>query len=171
MFRCRVGVFGETQQIRALFVYVQSKTSGSAVARRNCGWPREAVLEEAVIEIGERCEFISAETAKQLRDELGLRVVSKNSKHGAAKPHWNDSTGELTFDSEIVRRVRLTSQPSNVRTILRAFQKEKWRRRIENPLVDQHCLHQTLRSLNKGLQKLRFRAAEAKYAFWEVTSQ
>ena len=59
--------------------------------------------------------------------------------------------------------------PSNIQQILDQFQLQLWPSRIDNPLEsDQEKLHQTLRSLNQGLEKIRFRAQEGGEAvIWE----
>lgn len=140
----------------------QSGTAGMWMKTRGCS------LEEAVIEIGEQFEFISVVTAKRLREELGLLAAKGSKPSSTEKPRFDDSTGKLTFSGEPVRTLRLTANATNIRCVVRAFQAAKWRRKIKNPLNSQHQLHETLRSLNNGLEKLRFRATEGNYATWEV---
>ena len=86
------------------------------------------------------------------------------------RPSWTASTGELRWRGRVIRRVRVLARPSNIQTILDAFQAANWRPRILNPLgLGQQQLHQALRSLNRGLKQIRFHAQEGGQAItWET---
>jgi hypothetical protein len=90
--------------------------------------------------------------------------------HTADRPTWNASTGELCYQGQLLRRVRILSSPTNIQLILNAFEQSKWCSSVDNPLsTDAQQLHQALRSLNKGLEKIRFHAQRGAQAItWRL---
>jgi hypothetical protein len=85
------------------------------------------------------------------------------------RPTWNPQQGDLRWKKQVLRRVRVMAAPSNVQIILDAFQATHWAQQICNPLPHgQQQLHQALRSLNRGLKKIRFHAREGGQAIrWD----
>jgi hypothetical protein len=86
------------------------------------------------------------------------------------RPAWNSQTGELRWKKQLLRRVRVMAVPTNIQIILDAFQAAGWAGLIPNPLsLGQQQLHQALRSLNQGLNKIRFHAREGgQIISWEL---
>jgi hypothetical protein len=73
---------------------------------------------------------------------------------------WNRSLGELRVDGRIARRVPSVEIAHRIVRILDAFRKQNWPERIESPFGEDltpHELREIVRSLNRGLQGLRFR--------------
>jgi hypothetical protein len=73
---------------------------------------------------------------------------------------WIRERGELRVDGRIARIIRSLSIAKNIVSILDAFQRQNWPDRIASPFSDELTpqeLHETVRSLNRGLQGLRFR--------------
>lgn len=95
------------------------------------------------------------------------------------RPRWIKEqdefwVGELRIGNLIVRRVR--HDATNVIRVLDTFEEDGWRSRIDDPLTgkigqarpDQQRRHETLRSLNRGLQRIRFRGDGTSQAIlWE----
>ena len=76
-------------------------------------------------------------------------------------PVWDSDAGELRLGAVVVRRVRGGKPGKNLRRVLAAFQEDGWPSRIDDPLPGgqkQLRLHATIRSLNIGLQLIRFEA-------------
>jgi hypothetical protein len=95
-----------------------------------------------------------------LSNELSQLVVSdasNTSMVATCTPRWDNSCSSYTLylGTRIARRV--VPRASNVIKVLDAFEEEKWPERIDDP-TDAGKLHETLRSLNQGLQGMRFRA-------------
>ena len=69
----------------------------------------------------------------------------------------------------MIRPVRVLRNPSNIQHVLDSFESAGWPSRIDNPLgLGQEQLHQTLRSLNRGLKAIRFHAQEgAEAVVWQ----
>jgi hypothetical protein len=129
---------------------------------------RNVTFEQAVIDIAEGVNLMDPGTARWLRRELRLEggaAVAPPVGH----PSWNPETGELRLGSQVIRRVRVLRNPSNIQQILEEFQSTGWPSRIDNPLsLGQQQLHDTLRSLNSGLEAIRFHAQEGGDAVvWE----
>jgi hypothetical protein len=128
---------------------------------------RGVSLERAIIEVAHGVGLMSDQTAHWLRRELDLETPPP--RPPSDRPVWQAETGQLRAGDGVIRRVRVMREPSNIQQILDAFQSAGWPNRIDNPLpLGQQQLHQTLRSLNRGLAKVRFRAQEGGKAItWE----
>jgi len=84
------------------------------------------------------------------------------------KPHWVKTLPEhqLLLGSRVMKRVRPLAR--NVIRVFDAFEEEGWPQHIDDP-TDPGKLHETLRSINGGLEGLRFRAdGTGKGILWEV---
>ena len=115
--------------------------------------------ERAVIDVARGVELMSEETARWLLRELDLE--SPQPPPPSERPVWRSETGELRIGDRVIRRIRVMREPSNIHQVLDAFQAAGWSSRIKNPLTrDQQQLHETLRSLNRDLEMVRFRAQE-----------
>jgi hypothetical protein len=74
-------------------------------------------------------------------------------------PRWDGTTGELIFRGRLVKKVREQHGGSNVRTVLDCFEEKGWPSTINNPLEELPSgqrLHDTIKSLNKGLSGISF---------------
>jgi hypothetical protein len=87
-------------------------------------------------------------------------------------PSWDHDTGELCFRNQVIRRVQSTKQAINVVRILDAFEEDGWPSRIDNPIGnDPAVMHDTIRSLKKGLSLIHFRAdGTGEGIVWEIQS-
>jgi hypothetical protein len=111
-----------------------------------------------VIEVARALGFIDQTNYEWLVREIGERP--KAIKQSLNKPTWDVRSGELCFQGQVIRKVRLMRRPSNIHRILDAFQTAKWKTQIANTLsLDQQRLHQALRSLNTGLNSIGFHSA------------
>ena len=117
----------------------------------------------AVVEVAREIGFLDEPTYRWLSRKIGDEPPQPG------KPFWDISTGELRLGKKVIRRLRVMHNPSNIQQILDEFQLLLWPSRIDNPLdSDPEKLHQTLRSLNQGLKKIRFHAQESANAVtWE----
>ena len=124
---------------------------------------RHVSFTRAVVEVASQLGFLDEPTYRWLSREIGDEPPQPG------RPFWDISTGELRLGKKVIRRLRVMRNPSNIQQILDQFQLQLWPSRIDNPLEsDQEKLHQTLRSLNQGLEKIRFRAQEGGEAvIWE----
>lgn len=85
---------------------------------------------------------------------------SDNGSSVEQRPSWNKKTFRLYYQGRLARNVR-GEAARNVIQVLDAFEKQGWPDSIDNPLLspgDNLALHQTIKSLNKGLKGIRFRA-------------
>lgn len=124
---------------------------------------RHVSFTRAVVEVASQLGFLDEPTYRWLLHEIGDEPPQPG------RPFWDMSTGELRLGKKVIRRLRVMRNPSNIQQILDEFQLQLWQSRIDNPLGSgQEQLHQTLRSLNRGLEKIRFRAQEGGEAvIWE----
>jgi hypothetical protein len=94
-----------------------------------------------------------------------------NSQKASPRPRWVEAEGVLYLGPGAVRKVR-TAAATNVIKILRAFEAAEWPESIPTPCwgegMDDQTVHQTLRSLHKGLKGMRFHVQRGSIT-WEVT--
>lgn len=132
---------------------------------------RRGCRENAIIEINYHLGLINGTTRDWLRREFGLSGA-------AATPEchleWCNETGELRLNDEVIRKIR-RGVTNNVDVFLDAFQGDGWPQRIDDPLprprdVDASVrLRETVRSLNRGLQQIRFAAdGRGEGITWEI---
>ena len=128
---------------------------------------RGGTLEQAVIDIANESNLLDDKGAKRLRDEL--RISSASTNAADERPRWDAGRGEVRFGGEVIRPVRVLRNPSNIQHVLDSFESAGWPSRIDNPLgLGQEQLHQTLRSLNRGLKAIRFHAQDgAEAVVWQ----
>ncbi len=147
----RVQLLTPAQQRRA------SSMEGMKVVKM---WARSQKITEtrAVIEIARLIGRISEAEAiglrRQIGDQAGLGLQSD-------KPHWDRDRGELRLGDQLARRIARPGVARNIVPILDAFQEQRWRARIENPLpdgFDSQRLREAIASLNTGLKLMRFHA-------------
>jgi len=97
-------------------------------------------------------------------------------------PQWNKETGELRWKGQVVRRV--VQRAVNIIAILNTFEEQGWPVKIKDPLAQEidskvtakpqqaanlWRLHDTIKSLNHGLEVLRFHADGASEGvYWQV---
>jgi len=73
------------------------------------------------------------------------------------KPHWDSEKSELRVGDAVVRHV--PRRAKNLIQVLSAFEAKNWPNWIENPFpLRDPKLHETLRTLNDGLQLISFHA-------------
>jgi hypothetical protein len=88
----------------------------------------------------------------------------------ADRPEWNRGRGQLLFRGNVVKRARV-GIAKNVVMVLDSFQELDWQERVDDPLPEgrnQQRLHETIKSLNRGLNGLRFHADGKGQGFvWE----
>jgi hypothetical protein len=71
-------------------------------------------------------------------------------------PQWNAETGELTYNGQVVKRIKNRSQAKNVQRVLQEFQDTGWPPRIDDPLehpASADRTNKTVRSLKAGLDQ------------------
>lgn len=126
--------------------------------------------ERAVIEVAGELGFLTESNARWLLREIGEE--SPASQEASERPSWHPERSELRWGAQVIRRVRLMANPSNIQLILDAFQAAGWPSRIDDPLPngpDQQRLHQAVLSLNEGLDVIRFHVQEGGQAVtWSV---
>lgn len=87
-------------------------------------------------------------------------------------PEWDDELCELWYGGQLLKRIRGRKVAKNVIKVLDAFQEEGWPRHILDPLpkgADSKRLHDTISSLNEGLELIHFRADGNGEGFcWEM---
>jgi hypothetical protein len=136
--------------------YMQHGTVGIWMKLKDVSFPR------AVIELALGLGFIYDTDVRWLLREVG-EEDSPATAASLDRPTWNAETGELCFKGSVIRKVRLTKKPTNIRMILDTFQEDDWPARIDSPLPggsDQKKLHEAVHSLNSRLEAIRFHATE-----------
>ena len=116
---------------------------------------RGGSMGRAIVDVSTKLQLLHKEDRVWLLKELGEtpKWTGKNKK-----PCWDSDCGELELEGQIIRTVKTFRTPSNIQRILDEFQHRRWRKKVRNPLEwqGQQQLHQALRSLNKGLQRIAF---------------
>jgi hypothetical protein len=118
---------------------------------------RRVCLERALIDMAVGCDLMTLAQARKL--ETALDLPDRKLPH--VLPQWDPQNGSLSFDGRLIRNVRILRDKSNIQKVLDAFEAAGWPTRIDNPLVlGQQQLHETIRSLNHGLETIRFHTQE-----------
>ena len=125
----------------------------------------------AILEVAHKLNLLSDLDLAWLMREIG-EEISSSPPPAPATSHleWDASVGALKWGNDTIRQVRLQQNPNNLQQILDAFQEASWAPRIANPLrLGPQQLHQALRSLNSGLDKIRFGSIEGGTAIvWSI---
>lgn len=117
---------------------------------------RRISRDRAVLDLSHELELVSDQQYRRF-----LRKLKMADLHHPDRPVWNDDRLELMLRGQVVRRIRSRSHARNVVRILDAFQDLDWPARIHDPLpggADDERLRDTVKSLNRGLVGLKFRA-------------
>lgn len=123
----------------------------------------------AIIDAAVRLKHLDPEDRTWLLEAVG-ESPDQPQLAQTPRPHWDRGNGRLTFQKKLVRRrVRITSV-SKIDRILDAFQAKDWPESIVSPLTcGQQEAHDSVRSLNKGLRKIRFHVSDSgKSIYWEL---
>ena len=99
-----------------------------------------------------------------------LSELKNGTSDHAPKPSWDRTKGELSFDGETVRTIRRIGIAKNVVLVLDTFQELGWPDRVDSPLSpNSQKHHATIRSLNTGLSRIRFKSdGEGEGFIWET---
>jgi hypothetical protein len=129
----------------------------------------------ATVDLAKELNLLSEADHRRLLREIGesqTAVDANPAMPARDRPVWNRDTSQLHYRGEIVRRVVSPSRASSICRILDAFQEDGWPERIDDPLPGgpgAQRLRETIRTLNKGLAKIRFRADGTSTGIvWEV---
>ena len=118
---------------------------------------KELSQPEAIVDLAYQRGLPEA-TRQRLLDALGAKPPAKRP---SKVPVWNREQKVLRFEGTVIRKIRSLGVAKNIVTILDGFQAKHWQLRIPTPLdTGQQALHDTIRSLNKGLKKLAFHACD-----------
>lgn len=123
----------------------------------------------AIIECAWRLGYLTADKREWLIEKIGEAQQSDSNGKTTSRPVWDRATGKLTMDGKLIRQVRVMKY-NHLPEILDAFEVRGWPRSIPNPLsADQQAVHDTVRTLNWRLRKIRFHSQEGgKSIYWEA---
>lgn len=114
---------------------------------------KEVSRERALVDIAYALDWLETAKCEWLLEVIGEKAST------VIKPQWNNTTGELWFDGELVRKVANMAKAKNVVTILNTCEENGWQERFADPITsgkDSDTRRRVLESLNKGLKRLRF---------------
>ncbi len=122
----------------------------------------------AVLDLAHRIDLLTDRQYEQLLARIG--EVDRNS---GDKPNWNPDRLELAVRGQVIRAIRSRNVAGNVVRVLDTFEELAWPDRIDDPLpggADEERLRDTVKSLNKDLSGIRFRAdGTGKGIIWDLT--
>ena len=110
----------------------------------------------AAIELGHSIGLIADSTRDWLLREIGEGLVGPVDSE---VPVWNWTLGELSFRGQVIREIPSVTVAKNIVAVLDRFQELDWPECIDDPLPgepDSQRKRETLVTLNKGLQLIRF---------------
>lgn len=112
---------------------------------------------EAIIRVAGLLGFVCDLDRDRLLREWGL---PSNCPTNDQLPTWNPDTGNLYWGRHVIRHVRLfKKKPSNLQVLVEEFAAANWPEVIDSPFQFADTLYETLRALNKGLDRIQFHAA------------
>jgi hypothetical protein len=106
-------------------------------------------------------KLVNSKGARQIRSWIDVEWAAvTRTPTAASRPSWDRATGKLSFKGQVVRAIRSKKVAANVVLILDSFEELHWPTRIDSPLrvSDSTKHHATIRSLNDGLVRIRFRS-------------
>lgn len=128
---------------------------------------RRVSRERAVLDLAHQVELLSDRQYHELLAHIG--AVDRSSLD---RPSWNADRLELSLRGRVIRRIRSRTRGANIVRVLDVFEELKWPDRIDDPLRrggDDERLRDTVKSLNRGLSGLRFRAdGTGRGILWEL---
>ncbi|MBL9081825.1 MAG: hypothetical protein JNK76_08480 [Planctomycetales bacterium] len=123
----------------------------------------------AIIDAAVRLKHLDPEDRNWLLEAVG-ESPDQPPVSQSSRPNWDRGTRRLTYKGKLVRpRVRIT-RVSKIDRILDAFQAMEWPESITSPLTGgQQEAHESVRSLNDGLKKIRFHVSDSgETIYWEL---
>ncbi len=129
---------------------------------------RGGTYERGILEIQYGLDRISEQKFRELLAAIG-EAAPQLPPSGTPQPSWDGDACNLYFDGELVRYLQGRSRARNVALILDGFEAEGWPQFMENPLPRETDLNETIRSLNRGLELIRFRSTGEGIAWAPVT--
>ena len=89
-----------------------------------------------------------------LRTDLKLNLIERHQSMSGKNPVWDSKSGELSIGDFVVKQFRWPA--ANQALILKAFQRQKWKTEIKDPLPrasginPKVRLHDTIKCLNRN---------------------
>jgi len=114
---------------------------------------KEVSRERAIVDIAYALDWLETAKCEWLLEVIGEQAST------VIKPQWNNTTGELWFDGDLVRKVANMTKAKNVVAILNTCEENGWPQSFADPITsgeDSDTRRRVLESLNKGLKRLRF---------------
>ena len=112
------------------------------------------------IEIGYKLGLIDLPTRDEFLREINYKTktIKAVKTYKNLKPIWKKVTGELSYNGELIRKIRPRKCLTNAEAIFNAFHKARWKSTIPNPLVkkDPKILEDSIRQLKKGTSVITF---------------
>lgn len=125
----------------------------------------------AIIDISERLGLTDETTANWLRRCIGVSPTSSTSKN---RPHWDGTTGEITWRGKLAGKFRIMSAKSKQQQILDAFEAAGWPDAMPNPIrnADHDATYHAVSYLNARLKGISFGTSQgAKQINWSSGSK
>lgn len=138
-------------------------------------WRRLFGVDEnrAIVEVGRRVGGLCAADYEWACRELGLLPTDSGSPV-PTRPSWDRDARELKFGGEVIRRIGRANMALNLIRLLDVFEEDGWSSRVDDPLPgspDAVRLHKAIRSLNRGLTRIKFHAdGTGEGVRWEIAS-
>ena len=132
------------------------------------GTAPELTVTTLVDEIDWAARKALAELSEPRPHEQARFQQQPSSGRGESKPRWDGERGELIYEETVIKQVS-RGKAVNVVSVLQAFEEGGWRSRVPSPFDDDwQKMHETIKSLNKGLQVIRFRSdGTGKGVLWD----
>ena len=148
----RVLTSGERKRLGGRFELAYQRYGGTAGIWLHLrgGTPQQTIVDSA-----HALNLLSDTDWRWLLRELD---ESRRSTDSIAELEWRSDLGELRLNGEVVRQVRI-GVAKNLIAILDAFQECAWPEQMDDPLpptTDVNRLRDTVKVLNRGLQRIRF---------------
>lgn len=127
---------------------------------------KEVSRERALVDIAYVLDWLETAKCEWLLEVIGEKTAT------VIKPRWNNATGELWFDGQLVRKVANMAKAKNVVAVLNACEENGWPERFADPITSgkgSDTRRRIIQSLNDGLSRIRFVCIGDGETFgWEV---
>ena len=114
---------------------------------------KEVSRERAIVDIAYALDWLETAKCEWLLEVIGEQAAT------VIKPQWNNTTGELWFDGELVRKVANMTKAKNVVAILNTCEENGWPQSFADPITSgkgNKTRQRVLESVNTGLTRIHF---------------
>ncbi len=115
-------------------------------------------FERAILDLGVAADVVTPSRRRLLLKQLGEDESEAVTAVGQL-PRFDSQTGHLYFNDQLIAKLQVRKDPSNLYCILDGFQRSGWKKVIANPMLEKDAdtsIYKVLLQLNKKTAPIAF---------------